>query len=222
MISQRLAVVSEYTDNRAQERDWSWGHWGPFGAQAAKPARRADTEAGRHAGASEKSFGEISLTRPPRHFTHCLVYDPLHTVLLFIKRTSVRHLRKARIKSTYHKFLLLETNSWKTFLRYRLSNAWGFHEMPRPGSHKLSGGTGGLTEKEECWSSVFTMNWWKSLYLKHWSYYLPVNRLSNAKCKQRNKTESSLSRFPSAGPGPGLPCRAPLPPALLASFCHRC
>lgn len=35
--------------------------------------------------------------------------------------------------------------------------------------------------------------------------------LPNAKCKQKNKTKSSLSVFPSVGPEPVLPCRAPLP-----------
>lgn len=110
----------------------------------------------------------------------------------------------------------------ENFLKYSLSNAWGFNKMPRPGSHKLSGGTGGLTENKECWHSVFEMNWWKIPYLKHRACSSPVqiyttrsiDSLSIAaecqiKTEQRNKT--FFEQLPSVGPEPGLPCRPPAP-----------
>lgn len=111
----------------------------------------------------------------------------------------------------------------KTFWKYSLSNALGFNEMPRCGSHKLSAATGGLTEREECQSAVFKMNCWKLLYLKKLILIFYLFRFTQhlmltalmwlpcAKCRQKKQEENVLW----AGPEPGLSHKGPCPPGII-------
>lgn len=218
----------------AQEQKWFRWSWKPANPQTAQLARRAEANAGLDTGAFKKAFGEISFTQQHWHLTHCLVYNPLHIMPLFRERTFFRSLRKAKIKSTHHKFLLLETNSQKTFFKNTVCQMFWVLTKCQDG-----GVLNYLVEQEASQrmrdAGVLCSRWivgkfsilkmGSVLYLFRFIQHLMLTALmwpSNAKGKQKNKRKknSSLSIFPSYSPDPGLPSRPP--PALLASFCHCC
>lgn len=115
----------------------------------------------------------------------------------------------------------------KLFLKIQFVKCFGFNEMPRSGSHKLSAGTGGLMESEERWSSVFKTDCWKILHLGPVLTCLRFTQQAllttlmwglHAKCKQENKKKKCLEHIPLSWPGARSVAQAPLPCGIILSL----